>query len=137
MKTITNLDSPIFDNVRRNQAISSFFTRQRKDFKNLTKRRLIESRPSGKLYKRSGGSSFRRSHRASARGQRPAIDTGTLLNSINDRRTGIFSGEVSADAPYSNILQDKLDRKIFRQSDVDEAQLKAVREGNAMVQGLF
>ncbi len=125
--------SQVFKTDVMRQEASSFIGRQGKDFKNLSQRRMIESQPAGRLYKRKRGQGFTRSHRASARGQRPAIDTGKLLNSVNDRRLGPYKVKVSVDTPYAPILQSpKLDRKIIRDSDIVEAQAKIVREGNML-----
>lgn len=133
----TSFQSKIFKRERR-QTIASFISRERRDFKNLTKRRIIDSKASGRLYRRKGGQGFKRSHRASARGQRPAIDSGKLLNSIQDKRRNDFSGEVFAGADYAKYLQsEKLNRPIMVDSDVDEAQAKANRNGLATVKTLL
>lgn len=55
---------------------------------------------SGRVYLRKG-----RSHQASAPGQAPAIDTGNLVNSIQAKRTGMGSAEVSANAEYAAALE--------------------------------
>ena len=117
--------------------VSSFVSRQARDFKNLTKRRIVESRPAGRLYARRSGPEFRRFHRASAKGQRPAIDTGRLLNSIESTRLTDLTYEVSVGVPYAGYLQNPmiLDRQIFRAMDITEAQLKMSRE--AAMKGIF
>jgi|GEM_PF-5296872 len=144
MQVFIDLNSPIFNDVARRQAVSGFPRQQSRDFKNLTKRRIIESRAGGRLYKRKGGLGFTRSHRASASGQRPAIDTGTLLNAISDRRISEMSAEAyiapasnpkggtSADV-YAGYLQDNLDRPIMSESDAAEAQVKANRDAVSLV----
>ena len=133
MRITTQLDSAVFNRQALKQAVAAFIVRQAKDFKDLTKRRMLESRPSGRLYRRKRGAGFIRSHRASARGQRPAIDTGKLLNSINDRRNGDFSRTVSADAEYAKDLQSpRLNRRIIDARDAAEAQAKALREGDML-----
>lgn len=137
IQTIVTLRSQIFSDTARRQAFSNFVTRERKDFKDLTKRRMIESRPLGRNYRRKRGASFTRFHQASARGQRPAIDTGTLLNSIQDRRTGDFSGEVFAGADYAKYLQsERLDRPIMNEQDAGEAAAKMKRGGENLVERL-
>ena len=114
MSVTSHFDSAVFNRQKLRQAVASFIIRQTKDFKNLSKRRMIDSQASGRLHRRKNGVGFTRSHRASARGQRPAIDTGKLLNSINDRRIGDFSRIVSADAEYAPYLQsERLGRRIM------------------------
>lgn len=146
-KVTTKLDSQIFSSTRRRQAFSNFVSRQSKDFKNLTRRRMIEGTPSGRLYSRAAGAGFTRSHRASRRGQRPAVDTGTLAQAISDKRTGEFSAEVyivpkvnsqsgvTADK-YGEILQTKLDRQIMTATDALEAERKIGREGQVLIASL-
>lgn len=131
------LDSQIFNGTARRQAFANFVGRQAKDFKAVTKRRMIESKPAGRLYPRKRGAGFRRFHRASARGQRPAIDTGKLLNSIEDRRFGEFKAEVFAGAEYAKYLQsERLDRPIMDERDAGEAQAKFDREAVQMIRTL-
>src|SRR5690606_13083646 len=126
--------SKIFNITERRQSLSSFVGREAKDFKNLTKRRQIESQPAGRLYRRRGGPGFTRSHRASARGQRPAIDTGRLLNSIQDKRLSETSVQVAAGGEYAKYLQsERLDRRIMDEADRAEAQAKANRNAIALV----
>ena len=133
MSVTSHFDSAVFNRQKLRQAVASFIMRQTKDFKNLSKRRMIDSQASGRLYRRKKGVGFTRSHRASARGQRPAIDTGKLLNLINDRRIGDFSRIVSADAEYAPYLQsERLGRRLMDDPDTAEAQEKANREGNVL-----
>jgi hypothetical protein len=137
IKTKIKLDSEIFKAVSRRQAISNLVGRSARDFKNLTKRRIIESRPAGRLYSRGPGTGFTRAHRASAKGQRPAIDTGKLLNSIDDKRTGELSSEAFAGAEYAKHLQSaRLDRPIMSDGDVNEAQAKLTRDAEHLITSL-
>mgnify|MGYP000891393801 FL=1 len=131
------LDSKIFQGTARRQAFANFVGRQAKEFKSLSKARMIRSKPAGRLYPRRRGANFRRFHRASARGQRPAIDTGKLLNSIEDRRLGEFKAEVFAGAEYAKYLQsERLDRPIMDERDAGEAQAKFDREAVQMIRTL-
>lgn len=59
------------------------------------------------------GSEF---HKASKRGQAPAIDTGGLVNSIRAQKTGLMRSRVSVGKAYADELDDpnKLDRPFFR-----------------------
>lgn len=54
----------------------------------------------GFIYKRGN-----KMHQASAPGEAPAIDTGTLVNSIQSRMTGMSSAEVSVGAAYGLPLE--------------------------------
>lgn len=138
------LEAGIFNRTARRQAFANFVGRQAKDYKNLTKTRMIRSKPAGRLYKRRSGAGFRRFHRASAPGQRPAIDTGTLLNAVSDRRVSDYSvtvfiaprpnprSRITADI-YAERLQNKLDRPIMDHLDRAEAQRKFNRESIQMI----
>jgi phage gpG-like protein len=55
---------------------------------------------SGRVYKRKG-----REHQASAPGEAPAIDTGTLVNSIQVQETGELSAVVGTNMEYGAILE--------------------------------
>lgn len=134
MKTIVRLESPLFNKAGRSQTISNFVRKQSRDFKNLTKRRMLQSKPTGRLYARKRGAGFTRFHQASASGQRPAIDTGTLLNSISDRRIGAFKAEAFAGAAYAKYLQSaRLNRPIMSDRDKAEARAKANRDAITML----
>lgn len=54
----------------------------------------------GRLYKRG-----KKMHQASAAGEAPAVDEGLLANSIEARRTGALSAEVSVGAEYAAALE--------------------------------
>lgn len=151
MRVLVSLKSPIFDKTKRRQVLSSFVSRQADDFKNVTKRRQIESKPAGKFYGRktkSDVASRRLGHRASAKGQRPAIDSGNLVTAITSERRGENQAEVFI-APltnalnktpadkYAEILQNHLDRPIMSASDAQEAELKMAREGEEMIATLI
>lgn len=55
-------------------------------------------------------------HRASAKGQPPAVDTAGLLNSIRAKKTGQMRSTVATSKKYADILDDpkRLDRPFFR-----------------------
>lgn len=137
MSVSINLEADIFNTTAVKQSLTAFIRRQGKDFKDLTKRRMINSTPTGRLYRRKSGAEFIRSHRASARGQRPAIDTGKLLNSIQDRRLSETSVEVYAGAEYAGYLQSKrLGRRIMDAADAAAAQAKMGRDAIALAERL-
>ncbi len=131
MPVTIKLSSDVFNTVKLRQSLSNFVGREAKDFKNLSKQRIIKSKPSGRLYRRKGGASFLRSHRASARGQRPAIDSGKLLNSIQDKRINEYRSEAFAGANYAGYVEG-MDRPIMSEQDVREAQTKANIDGNLL-----
>jgi hypothetical protein len=103
----------------------------------------IKGKASGKLYKRSGGKNFRRSHRASAKGQRPAPDSGKLSRSTKHKMTGRLSGEVTTIAKsrnfdYASQLQEKMDRPIQNApEDLKKAQEILDRNAEKAVKSLI
>lgn len=148
MRTDVELTSPIFDPVAREVPAEVFVGRQALDFKVVTKGRMIESRATGNLYARRSGPGFKRSHRASSVGQRPAPDTLTLVNAITDRMTSPTTAEVfvaerinplngQAASKYADILQFGLDRPIQSDEDAAEAEAKMLRESPEMIQKLI
>jgi hypothetical protein len=138
MRTIVQLDSKIFDKAFREQTVQNFVSRQARDFKVLTKQRIIESEPAGRDYARKRGAGFQRFHRASARGQRPAIDTGKLLNSIDDQMISPTVAEAFVGAEYAEFLQsERLDRPIMDENDAQEAEAKMLRDANQMLISLL
>jgi hypothetical protein len=87
-----------------------------------SRRIMDESVPSGRIYRRR---KFKRGqrvqgvrargpgqmfHRASAKGQPPAKDTGRLYNKIRAVRTGRGRVLVKFDAPYVGFLEFRMDR---------------------------
>lgn len=140
------LNSAIFDKVKRSRSVSSFIAKQAKDFKVLTKERMVKGPQTGRLYRKKRGVNFRRSHRASARGQRPAVQTGLLLNAISDRRISDNHSQVyiaerlssngTTTTKYGEILQNKLGRPIMSEFDRRTAQSKMNREAGVLAKGL-
>jgi hypothetical protein len=121
------------------QAVSNALGRIAKDFKNLTRRRIIESMPVGRLYRRKSGAGFRRFHRASAVGQRPAIDSGSLLNAIDDKRINEMQVDVfvarklnvrsnAYTDEYAERLQSEMKRRIMDNLDAEQARIAARTE---------
>lgn len=140
-------DSPIFDKPAREQHFTNLVSRSAKEFKQLTKDRMIKGPWTGILYERRRGATFRRSHRASAKGQRPSPDTMTLVNAVSDRKTGDLSAEVyiaekvnpsngTLASDYAEILQNHLERPIMSEGDRFEAEAKMKSDGEALMQSL-
>jgi hypothetical protein len=128
------LDSKIFNKGVRNQIVSSAVGKSAKVFKEATRRRMVESTPAGKIEERGKkGAGFSRRFRRSKSGQRPAVDTGTLANDIQDVRvsdqtviveignkTNPRNGAKAKD--YAERLQGKMNRKIMTAEDAKVAQ---------------
>lgn len=127
MKATLTFTDPRWDVHKTEQQLSGAITRARKELKETIREKHREggSKANGQVSARRRGRGFLRGHRASSRGNAPAPDTLTLLNSIDDRRTGVLSGEVfvkdgrSPDganpAVYAEILDNpsKLNRPFF------------------------
>jgi hypothetical protein len=96
-------------------------------FKQSTKQKMIQGPHTGKTYARKSGKGFRRFHRASTKGERPSPDTFKLVNSIESRRIGELKTEITANTPYADILQEKLDRPIMTEKDAKEAEIELQR----------
>lgn len=77
----------------------------------------------GKVYKRGRGANFSFSHRASASGEAPAVDTGTGLRSLKSRMVTDSAGEVEMRG-YLEFLDDRRNR-IFIEPSIDMALNKA------------
>lgn len=98
---------------------------------------MVAGPHTGVLYPRKSGLGFRRFHRASARGERPAPDTTNLINSVESTKLSALRYSVFVDdakAPYGKWLQNPegLDRPIATLEDAEAfmASQKAVDELN-------
>ncbi len=139
-----NATSKIFDKASRQQAVSSLVSKNAREFKRLTQERMTKGLHSGRTYKKRKGAGFTRAHRASRRGQRPAPDSGTLVNAIRSQPTGPYTAKVdiaekvnpnsgTVASKYGEILQEKLGRPIMTAKDAAEAQVKLTREATQLV----
>ncbi len=142
IRSTVHLDSEIFDKALRVQAVEAFVGKQAKDFKALSKKRIVEEQHTGLTYGRKRGAGFRSLHRASARGERPAIDSGKLLNSIDDKQLSPTEAEVAVTATsngfdYPGHLQEELDRPIMSEQDVQEAEAKMLSDANDLLRKLI
>ena len=124
-KSTLNLKSNIFDKSQRQSAGGRAANVAAKKFRDDTRRKMVDSTPSGRIYRKSAGAGFTRSHRASKRGERPAVETGKLANrATKSRRLSDTSAETYIDttvAPYAEILV-KRGRVIMSAGDRKEAQ---------------
>lgn len=137
MPSTFKLQSPIFDKAARSQVISKVVRDAAKRFKVSTKEKMTSGTRSGRVYARKRGASFRRAHRASARGERPAPDTLKLLNSIQDKSIGAFKSQVSTNVPYASILQEELDRPIMSERDAEDAQNEMLKNAEEAIKRLL
>lgn len=139
--------SGIFDKRKLNAALKEAMGKTLDEFAEYIPEQQRKSVPTGKLYKKGSFSGRNKIggvkasgrgtkvHRASARGQRPAIDTGKLNRSTKKKRLGAFKGEVTTVAKnkgfdYAEHLQEKMDRPIQDERDakVGEKMLQANME---------
>jgi len=141
------LTSPIFDKAKRGRVVSNFISKQAKDFKVLTKQRMEKGPATGRTYRKKRGATFRRSHRASARGQRPSPDSGTLVNAISDRRISDNRSQVyiaekvnpsngTVASKYGEILQNRRGRPIMDKLDAKLAEVKMRKDADIVLKGL-
>src|SRR5689334_15715170 len=109
-KTVFKSNAKIFNKSERNRIVGNVAMKTARDFKEQTRRKMVESKPTGKVYERGTGKGFTRSHRASRRGQRPAVDSGKLANrALKSARTGDLSAKTFVDsnvADYGEKLQE-------------------------------
>lgn len=137
MPVAITLTSPIFDKAKRHQSAGNAVGKTIREFAAYVPRQQVEGKPSGNVYRKGGGRGFRRSHRASAKGQRPAVDSGNLIRSTKHKKTGQLSGEVTTTAKrngfdYASQLQNKMDRPIQdAPEDLKAAQEMLNRNGEA------
>jgi hypothetical protein len=133
MRTAVSFTSQVFDKAVRQQKLTSMISRSSRDFRESTKTQMVEGLHTGRVYRRKSGAGFRRSHIASAVGQRPSPDTLTLVNAVTQEMTGPDSAQVfiaekinplngAVASNYAEILQEKLDRPIMDERDAIAAQ---------------
>lgn len=127
MKSEITFNAPIFDTTKLRDAGSRAVMIAARELRDRTKQNFLDGPQTGRLYARRGGEGFRRFHRASARGERPAVDTGRLLNSVEANRLGDTTAEVVASVPYASFLQDGLDRPILSEQDEKQAEAELAR----------
>lgn len=116
MKSELTLNNPLWKSPQRRAMLSRTVLQSAAELESRIKRKILDSRPAGRVY----GRGKRRFHRASARGQAPAVDTGGLLNSIRARKIGLLKAVVATSKIYAARLDDqnRLNRPFF-QSEAD------------------
>jgi len=114
------------------QLKSNALTRIAKRFKASQKEKMAKETHTGRVYSRPGITGASRFHQASARRERPAIDTGTLLNAIEDQKIGADRHEVlvnDSKAPYGKYLvAPRLDRVIMSDKDIHEFEVGEMKQ---------
>jgi hypothetical protein len=135
MKAKLTLNNPLWQTPQRRAMLDKAVQQGGAELEAEIKQTIRESQPAGRTYRRRAitkatsrnlpaglrkrnnrfivGSEF---HRASRRGQPPAIDTAGLINSIRGRKTGPMKTTVSVGKRYGAILDDPngLNRPFFR-----------------------
>jgi hypothetical protein len=139
MTNIVNFNSKIFQAAERERLAADLVQEMARDFRDLTKRRMFpDGHQTGAEARRRDGSRFKRSRR----GERPAKDSGALIEGIEDRQLSEFSVEVVSTATrdgfdYPEHLQKDLERLIITDADREEAQAELTRRAEAAVKGLL
>ncbi len=130
------LDAGIFNAPERKRVFSNLPMRAAREMKESLRKKMIDSRPAGRVViyegENSRGTGFGRRFRRSARGQRPAPETTTLSSAFQAKRTGDNSavvdiadkinprnGESAKD--YGAELQSDFARLVMTPEDVSEA----------------
>lgn len=139
-KSTLKINSKLFDKRERAAAGGRAAYKSAKVFKKATVQRMVKSVPRGRIdtyenLPNNRGRGFQRRFRRSARGQRPAIETTTLINAVSDKKLNETSAEVfiadrknprngASARVYAEILQTKLDRPIMNKDDKRIAEIE-------------
>lgn len=117
-------DTPILMTEKSTQIISNGLTRVAKKYKQQTVLDMVVGPQTGRTYARRGGAGFRRYHRASSRFEHPAVDSGNLIRSVEDRKPSQLSHEVyvnDSKAPYGKWLEGpRFERAIMDEKDLQQ-----------------
>jgi hypothetical protein len=144
MKAVLTLNNPLWNTPARLAILNKAVQQSAAELETKIKETIQNSIPAGKIYLRGAitaqatkkalalgllrkaGTKTRiqvgtRFHRASARGQPPAVDSGRLLKSIEVKKTGALQVTVFSNAPYSDELDNpnKLNRPFIRKNRDD------------------
>lgn len=131
MKALLKLNNPFWKTPERRQILDKAVQQSAAELEAKIKQKILESSPAGKTYAR--GNIF---HRASRKGQPPAVFSGSLLISIRAKKLGELKSSVSTSKNYAPRLdnKNKLDRPFFESTaEAYKAQFKqnltdAIRE---------
>lgn len=111
----------IFDKAERKRVFGQVAIRSARQFKEYERQQILNAKPSGRLYQRRSGTGFTRSHKASAKGERFATDTGQTLASLTAERTGDLSAVTEFKSKTAEFLLE-MDRVVIGPDDEKEAQ---------------
>lgn len=92
-----------------------------REFREGIRKKILSAKPSGVMYRRRSGKGFSRSHRASAKGQRFANDSGATLKSLTAQRTGELSASVQFESKTAEYLIG-MERIVISAQDEKEGQ---------------
>ena len=101
------------------RALASGLVKVTKKYRQQSRQEIADAPATGRLYQRRGGAGFKRFHRASARGETAASDTGNLMRTIEFSQVSDVKTTVEATADYAEILV-AIDRKVL--ADTSDAQ---------------
>lgn len=142
-KSSLKLDSKFFNAGERKRAFKSVPYASAQAFRQDLKQKMIDSVPAGRIVSVGEGRGFDTRFRRSKRGQRPAIQTRKLINSIYAYRNSDLSArtEVTAEDEFGeNIgeyLQEKLGRKVMTKEDVAAAEKDYIERGKRALLSLL
>ncbi len=133
MANQTRANVPQITSTKLRKALGAAVMNAAKNYEAETRGRILSSVPAGRVYKRRGGF-----HRASARGQRPAVESATMIRSFRTRQLGLLKAIVEL-APnsspkgsrvrfYAEVLQERRGRKIMTDDDAKAAEPVLERE---------
>jgi hypothetical protein len=133
------LNNPMWNTQERRKVLGQVVQESGSELEGEIKKTITDSTPAGRLYRKGSitkaatkpllalglktrkGNANRvvagsRIHRASRKGQPPAVDTGGLIGSIRAKKTGEMKSTVTAGKAYAEPLDDpkELDRPFFR-----------------------
>jgi hypothetical protein len=133
------LNNPMWNTPARRKILDKAVQESGAELEGEIKTTITDSVPAGRLYRKGSitktatkpllalglrtrkGNAKRvivgsRIHRASKKGQPPAVDTGGLINAIRASKTGEMKSTVTAGKAYAETLDDpkKLDRPFFK-----------------------
>lgn len=136
-----NLNSPIFNDQAVNSVMERVINRRSREFVISISEKVQTEQKTGKLYPRKSGNGFKTFHRASAKGQRPAVDRGVLLRNIKRKSLGPSRAEVTVIAlnkgfDYAAFHQAN-GRETIRETDVAEEQVKMLEQANRQLRELI
>ena len=142
-KSSLNLDSKFFDQAERKKAFGDVAYKSAQNFRASLKQKMIDSIPAGRTESVGDSSGFDTRFRRSRRGQRPAIQTRKLINSIYAYRNSDYSArtEVTAENEkgenYGELLQKKYGRLVMTKEDVAEAEKDFIERGKTALLSLL